>query len=226
LRRWIGKIQPVPKTVIGEMPDGVKKKIAIGVGRYKYQEAVNALTSARVVTAFNGEGEQQASIEMDEAEAAAFEALEEQVSERRDVETFRAILATELPALIDKIAQRFESGFTRAYEAGTASNRAAFDSLVGVVKAQGQLASGSIRDQFSLLKSLREAYTANGEAAAAGAGDPMDGIMLQLLMGGQNANLGDIISKMDPATLAAIMAKMQGAASSPPKPPNGANGHA
>jgi len=230
IRRWLTRT-PQPHTCIGENVDGSERKVKLTQGRYRFSDATKALMEAVRIIAVDEDGSELRTLELGKEDEAEAEAEEQERSQRlSEVNQFREILAHEVPALVDKIASRIESATKAAFEAGAASYRGAFDSLLGVVKAQGTVATASMKDQMTLLRTLQAQQLANAPEAPAGDGEAqqLDQIMMQLLSGGgaapgapaaaPNGNGGGL-GGLDPRMLQQLMALlMQQQKPAPPAP--------
>ena len=233
IRRWLSR-SPQPHTCVGEQSDGQERKVKLTNGRYRFSDATKALMECVRIIGLDEDGNELRTLEIGKEDAAEIEE-EEQARAQRSAELnqFRDLLATEVPNLIDRIAARIESASKVAFEAGAQSYRGAFDSLLGVVKAQGTVATSSMRDNMTLLRTLQAQQLATAAAAEApeqSEQQQLDKLMMQLLAGNAGAGEanghapgGGLDTKMLMTLLSQFMSQQQPKPPAPPAPTNGAS---
>jgi len=182
IRRWLAR-KPEPKVCLISDAEDKQRKIKITAGRYRWDDAVRACEGAVRMTAIDADGAELRTLDIeaaDDSEQPERDERDDQEEDRtHDIDVFRSLLAKEIPALVDRIAMRLEAASKTAYEAGARSSKDAFESLVGVVKAQGAVASGAVKDNALLVRQLREALLSQPVTEAPS--DGLEGIMQMLL---------------------------------------------
>lgn len=230
IKRWLARA-PVPASCVAELGDGTTRRVKITTGRYRWADACRALAGAVRVTALDESGAELRVYEpedLDEQPDDAPEVPNQPKTEKLgELHEFRAMLAIEVPALVKDIAHSIVEASRVSSEQHAAGYKGAFEALLGVVQAQGKLASSSINDQLKLLRSLQNLQPAAEE------GDPNDALAAMLIQQGlggaaQNGNgnghaaptaegLAGLLSKIDPQILGALVQQL----TKPNAPPTG-----
>lgn len=165
IKRFLMRV-PQPASVMGTFEDGKTKKVKISAqSRYKWADATKLLYDCISIVALDADGEELRELPIgadDEAELHE-DAVEQ---ERHGVVTeFRSVMAKEVTGLVREIARAMVEVSDRAAARHETHMTTAFNALVGLVSAQGQVSANALRQLMQAHRALNAAQPAPTQPA-------------------------------------------------------------
>lgn len=147
--------EPQPHSAIGADADGEKKTVRIVQGsRYKWSDATKALYDCVAIQAVDAQKAELRVLHIGPDDEAELHEDAVETSRKSAMEDFRAVLAKEVTMLVREVAkcmvQVADSAATRHQDAMAT----AFNALVGVVQAQGQLSNNAVKQLLQMQRAL------------------------------------------------------------------------